>query len=110
MSQFAFERAPTLRRPSQPYAGHSSSLSTSTLGTDSRGVGSSYAPSVYAQSTLAASTVMPGMVMQPVRSTETTRWVEGHCLQWRHYDEKATCSVCEERSDDGIYRCIGMFV
>ncbi|KAF2085898.1 dDENN domain-containing protein [Saccharata proteae CBS 121410] len=103
-SSFGVERMNTLRRPSQPYLGHSSSMSTSTLSTEIRAP-SSYAPSVYAQSTLAASTIMPGMVVQPVRSSDTTQWVEGHCLQWRPSDERATCSVCDDKSDDGIFRC-----
>jgi hypothetical protein len=106
--QFGFERVPTLRRPSQPFLGHAPSASTSTLSQEYRAQ-SSYAPSVYAQSTLAASTIMPGMLMQPVRNTETVRWVEGHCLQWRPHDEKATCSVCDEKSDEGIYRCTGEY-
>lgn len=106
-SSFAFERAPTMRRPSQPsHLGHQSTPSTSTLSTEYR-PGSSYAPSVYAQSTLAASTIMPGVLMQPVRNTDDVKWVEGHCLQWRQHDERATCSVCDEKSDDGIYRCSG---
>ncbi|KAH7061343.1 AEX-3 domain-containing protein [Macrophomina phaseolina] len=104
-SSFGPERMNTLRRPSQPFLGHSSNLSTSTLGTDYRAPSSSYAPSVYAQSTLAASTVMPNAFSAPVRNTDTTQWCEGHCMQWRPHDEKATCSICEEKSDEGIYRC-----
>jgi hypothetical protein len=104
--KFGFERMPTVRRPSQPFAGHFPTPSTSTLGSDFRS-GSSYAPSVYAQSTLAASTVMPGMLMQPVRNTESTQWVEGHCLQWRSHDRISSCSVCEDKSDEGIYKCNG---
>lgn len=53
---------------------------------------------------------MPGMAMQPVRNTSTTQWQEGHCLQWRQHEEKASCSVCEEKSDEGIYRCSGEFI
>ncbi|KAF2266681.1 dDENN domain-containing protein [Lojkania enalia] len=106
-SSFGFDRVPpTMRRPSQPFLGHAPSMSTSSLSNELR-AGSSYAPSVYAQSTLAASTIMPGMAMQPVRNTETVRWQEGHCLQWRAYEEKASCSVCDEKSDEGIYRCSG---
>lgn len=87
--------------------GHSSTPSTSTLNTEA-GATSSYAPSAYAQSTLAASTILPGVLMQPVRNTETVRWAEGHCLQWRPQEERAVCAICEERADDGIYRCTGM--
>lgn len=105
-SSFGFERVPPLRRPSQPFLGHQASISTSSLSQELR-AGSSYAPSVYAQSTLAASTIMPGMAMQPVRNTSTTQWQEGHCMQWRPQEEKAVCSVCEEKSDDGLYRCTG---
>lgn len=88
--------------------GHAPSASTSSLSQELR-AGSSYAPSVYAQSTLAASTVMPGMAMQPVRNTATVQWQEGHCLQWRPHEDKATCSICEEKSDEGLYRCSGRF-
>ncbi|KAF2117689.1 dDENN domain-containing protein [Lophiotrema nucula] len=104
--QFGFDRMQPVRRPSQPFLGHAPSMSTSSLSQELR-AGSSYAPSVYAQSTLAASTIMPGLSMQPVRNTETTRWQEGHCLQWKSWDEKATCSVCNDKSDEGIYRCTG---
>lgn len=99
--QFHIDRAPTARRPSQPLLGHVQSNSTSNFG-ESR---SGYAPSVYAQSTLAASTVMPNMMMQPVKNTETQCWVEGHCLQWRAFDQSITCLICEEKADEGIYRC-----
>jgi hypothetical protein len=97
-----------MRRPSQPFLGHSYSGSTSSLSHEIRAP-SSYAPSVYAQSTLAASTIMPGMAMQPVRNTETVRYQEGHCLQWRPYEEKASCAVCEEKPDEGMYRCNGTY-
>ncbi|KAI9706298.1 MAG: hypothetical protein M1820_004873 [Bogoriella megaspora] len=106
-SSFGFDRVPTLRRPSQPnlptgvsplatsvYAndiGHAHSLSA---GSNYHvRAGSQYAPSVYAQSTLAASTIMPGMLMQNVRDTETTKWAEGHLLIWRSMEEKI-CLVC----------------
>ncbi|KAF2635986.1 dDENN domain-containing protein [Massarina eburnea CBS 473.64] len=106
-SQFGYERVPPMmRRPSQGVLGHSSNGSMSSLSREFHAP-SSYAPSVYAQSTLAASTIMPGMSMQPVRNTDTTRWQEGHCLEWRPYEERATCSVCDEKSDDGLYRCNG---
>lgn len=105
-SSFGFERVPQLRRPSQPFLGHAPSASTSSLSHEIH-MGSSYAPSVYAQSTLAASTIMPGMAMQPVRNTATTQWQEGHCLQWRPHEDKASCSICDEKSDEGLYRCTG---
>lgn len=107
-SSFTFDRVPTTRRPSQPLAGHHSNLSVSTLGAEFRAA-STYAPSVYAQSTLAASTIMPGVVMNPVRNTENTKWIEGHCLHWRPLEDKSSCSICDEKSDDGLYRCSGMF-
>jgi hypothetical protein len=97
-----------MRRPSQPVLGHAPSASTSSLSQELR-AGSSYAPSVYAQSTLAASTIMPGMAMQPARNTATVQWQEGHCLQWRPHEDKAACSICEEKSDEGLYRCSGKF-
>ena len=110
--QFGFDRAPTLRRPSQP--GNppgisplaSSAFANAGVPHHVRAV-SNYAPSVYAQSTLAASTIMPGMLMQTVRDTETTKWSEGHCMTWRARDEKATCTVCDEKAEEGIYRCSG---
>ncbi|KAL8936993.1 MAG: hypothetical protein Q9216_004649 [Gyalolechia sp. 2 TL-2023] len=104
------DRVPTLRRPSIPFSGHTSSHSSShsiaTISTGSHTM-SNYAPSVYAQSTLAASTIMPNMLMQPVRNTETTAWVEGHCLNWRGNDDRSVCSVCVEKAEDGIYKCSG---
>ncbi|KAI4960542.1 hypothetical protein J4E86_002164 [Alternaria arbusti] len=103
-SSFGFERVPQIRRPSQPFLGHAPSASTSSLSHEYK-AGSSYAPSVYAQSTLAASTIMPGMATHQVRNTATTQWQEGHCLQWRPNEDKAMCSICEEKSDDGLYRC-----
>lgn len=102
--KFGFERQPTLRRPSVPLTGHSPSLSTSSL-TDSQSIFNQYPPSVYSPSTLAASTIMPNMLMQPVRNTDTTRWVEGHCLIWKLHDIDSVCTICEERSDEGIYTC-----
>ena len=105
-SKFGFERMPN-RRPSQPWTnGHLATPSTSTLGSDYRSA-SSYAPSVYAQSTLAASTIMPGVLMQPVRNTESTQWVEGHCLNWKSHDKNGTCAVCDEKSEEGVYKCTG---
>jgi hypothetical protein len=105
-TKFGFERMPPVRRPSQPWMGHLPTPSTSTLGSDFK-AGSSYAPSVYAQSTLAASTVMPGVLMQPVRNTESTQWIEGHCMNWKSHDKNGVCCVCDERSDEGIYKCTG---
>ena len=104
-SSFGFERRPTLKKPSAPFSGHSSSLSMTTISTDGRA--SNYAPSTYAQSTLAASTIMPGILMQPVRNTDNMSWVEGHCLLWRPQDDVATCNLCDEKAEDGIYRCSG---
>ena len=105
-SSFGFERTPTLRRPSLPFAHHSPSPSTSSLGTgDSQSIFNAYPPSVFAPSTLAASTIMPSMLMQPVRNTDTTKWVEGHCLQWKPTDVESVCSICDEKSDEGIYKC-----
>ncbi|KAF2101053.1 dDENN domain-containing protein [Rhizodiscina lignyota] len=106
-SSFVFERHhPTMRRPSQPFLNGYPTNSPSNLNNEYN-PSSTYAPSVYAQSTLAASTVMPGILMQPVRNSETTKWVEGHCLNWRQHEDKAVCAVCDEKSDDGIYRCSG---
>jgi hypothetical protein len=105
-SLFGVDKQQTFQRPSLPFVGHSSSLSTSTLNPETAAA-SSYAPSTYAQSTLAASTIMPQVLMQPVRNTETTIWIEGHCLQWRSSGERKVCSICDEKPDDGIYKCSG---
>ncbi|KAK5127639.1 hypothetical protein LTR85_006980 [Meristemomyces frigidus] len=102
--QFGFDRIGTIRRPSQPTVGHHPSVSTSTLGNST--APSNYAPSVYAQSTLAASTIMPQMMVQPVRDNETTKWIEGHCLN-RRKDGKSVCSICDERCDDECFKCNG---
>ena len=105
-STYAPDRNPTIRRPSVPFSNHSSSHSTTTIGTGSYAM-SSYAPSTYAQSTLAASTVMPNMLMQPVRNSESTNWVEGHCFQWRPHDDRSMCTICDDKAEDGIYKCTG---
>lgn len=108
-STYGFDRVPTFRRPSMPFSGHSSnhssSLSMTTISTGP--TMSNYAPSVYAQSTLAASTIMPHVLMQPVRNTESTNWIEGHCLQWHPRDDRSICSICEDKAEDGIYVCNG---
>ncbi|KAL8694070.1 MAG: hypothetical protein Q9224_003639, partial [Gallowayella concinna] len=109
-STYGFDRVPTLRRPGIPFNGHtsnhSSSHSIATISTASHTT-SNYAPSTYAQSTLAASTIMPHVLMQPVRNTETTSWIEGHFLNWRGNDDRSVCSVCADKADDGIYKCTG---
>ncbi|KAI4758472.1 DENN-domain-containing protein [Aureobasidium sp. EXF-3400] len=107
-SSFGFDRMANLRRPSaangsQPFISHNSSMSTSTLANSA-----GYAPSVYAPSTLAASTIMPNAVQPSCpRDTETTKWVEGHCLVWRPREDKMYCSICDEKCEDGVYRCGG---
>lgn len=100
-----------MHRPSLPFLnGHSASTSISAISVDSissygGGGGGGYAPSTYAQSTIAASTIMPNMMVQPVRDTETTAWVEGHCFDWCG-ENAASCTICDERAEhDGIYKC-----
>ncbi len=95
------------RNSSLPFAKHGSSPSNSSLNPDMSFGGSTYAPSTYAQSTVAASTIMPGMVVQPAQNTDTTVWVEGHCLQWRPTDGPSTCVLCDEKAQEGFYRCSG---
>ncbi|KAB5585356.1 DENN domain-containing protein [Coniochaeta sp. 2T2.1] len=105
----SFGQHPHLHRPSLPFLnGHGASLSVSGISIDSRSsFGGGYAPSTYAQSTLAASTVMPNMMIQAVRNTDTTVWVEGHCFEW-DMEETGTCAICEEKSEgDGLYTCSG---
>lgn len=99
-STLGFDRNPTMRRPSIPFSGHGSSPSMSNTI-------SSYAPSTYAQSTLAASTIMPNVLVQPVRNTDTTNWTEGHLLHWRGQDDKSMCTICDERAEEGIFKCEG---
>jgi len=99
-----------LHRPSLPFLnGHSQNHSISAISVDSQSsYTGGYAPSTYAQSTLAASTVMPNMLMQPVRDTETTVWVEGHCFHWTAAEGATICSVCDDKADgDGLYMCAG---
>jgi hypothetical protein len=105
-ASFGVERQSTLRRPSIPFNnGHSASLSTSALSIDAKSM-YGYAPSTYAASTLAASTIMPNMLMQPVRNTDTTIWVEGHCFNLNRNDTASVCSICDDKSEgDGIYKC-----
>ena len=93
------------RRPSIPFLGHSTNLSVSNLSSDLPSSG--YAPSTYGHCTLAASTIMPQVLMQPVRNTDTTSWVEGHCFQWQSRDDRSSCSICEERAEDGMFKCTG---
>ena len=108
-SSFGMDKHAPLHRPSLPFLnGHTQSLSISAISIDSQSSYGAYAPSTYAASSLAASTVMPHMLMQPVRNTETTVWVEGHCFEWTTNEPASACCICEERSEgDGLYRCSG---
>ncbi|KAH7157104.1 AEX-3 domain-containing protein [Dactylonectria macrodidyma] len=109
-SSFGLDKHQPFHKPSLPFLnGHQANMSISAISVDSQSsFGGGYAPSTYAQSTLAASTIMPSMQIQPVRNTETTVWVEGHCFNWAPRDTTATCSICNEHSEgDGIYRCTG---
>ncbi|KAJ5949675.1 hypothetical protein N7454_001259 [Penicillium verhagenii] len=92
------------RRPSAPFLGHTSNLSVTTLNTE-YGTGSTYAPSVYAQSTIAASTIVPQATVQPVGNSEGTCWIEGHLFRIQPFDEKSVCAICDERADEGMYKC-----
>jgi DENN (AEX-3) domain/uDENN domain/dDENN domain/C1 domain len=92
------------RKPSIPLVSH---RSTSSIGTEAQLATSTYAPSTYAQSTLAASTIMPGMPTPHARNTKRTTWVEGHCLELRMSDGRVTCAICDEKAEDGHYRCSG---
>lgn len=103
-SSFGLDRVPTVRRP-PVVGGHSTSFSTSSLSMDTKSI-YGYAPSTYAASTLAASTIMPNMLMQSVDNTDTTIWVEGHCMELDSRDTASTCSICEEKTDgDGTFKC-----
>lgn len=109
-SSFGMDKHPPMvHRPSLPFLnGHSQNLSISAISIDSQSSFGGYAPSTYAQSTIAASTIMPNMMVQPVRNTENTVWVEGHCFNWSASEVNSTCTVCDERSEgDGLYKCSG---
>ncbi|KAK4209518.1 AEX-3 domain-containing protein [Rhypophila decipiens] len=108
-SSFGIEKHPPLHRPSLPFLnGHAQNLSISSISIDSQSSFGGYAPSTYAQSTIAASTIMPNMLMQPVRNTDTTVWVEGHCFEWTTSETSSSCTICDERSEgDGLFKCNG---
>lgn len=110
-SSFGVDQHPPLHRPSLPFLnGHSANnLSISSISVDSQSsYHAGYAPSTYAQSTIAASTVMPNMLVQPVENTDTTVWVEGHCMEWNPTERDSVCGICDERSEgDGLFRCRG---
>ncbi|KIX04120.1 uncharacterized protein Z518_07673 [Rhinocladiella mackenziei CBS 650.93] len=94
-----------IRKASIPFARHNATPSNTSF-SDMKN-GSMYTPSVYDQSTLAASTIMPSIRIQPVKDTEGTHWVEGHCLQWRASDGTSTCVLCDDKAQEGYYRCSG---
>lgn len=96
-------------QPNIPFLnGHQANLSISALSVDSKSSYGGYAPSTYAQSTIAASTIMPNMLIQPVKNTESTVWVEGHNFNFTAHDNFSICSICDERAEgDGIYKCSG---
>ncbi|WAO87916.1 Hypothetical protein NCS54_00523900 [Fusarium falciforme] len=121
-SSFGLDKHQPFHKPSLPFLnGHQANLSISAISVDSQTSlgggygggyggggygGGGYAPSTYAQSTLAASTIMPSMQIQPVRNTETTVWVEGHCFNWIPRDNTSICTICNEHAEgDGIYMC-----
>ncbi|KAK3321159.1 AEX-3 domain-containing protein [Cercophora scortea] len=108
-SSFGVDKHPPLHRPSLPFLnGHSQNMSISAISIDSQSSFGGYAPSTYAQSTIAASTVMPNMMLHPVRNTENTVWVEGHCFNWSNVEHNSPCTICDERSEgDGLYKCSG---
>ncbi|KAK1754305.1 DENN domain-containing protein 5B [Echria macrotheca] len=107
-SSFGVDKQP-LHRPSLPFLnGHAQNLSISAISIDSQSSFGGYAPSTYAQSTIAASTIMPNMMIQPVRNTENTVWVEGHCFEWTPEETNSSCTICDDRSEgDGLYKCTG---
>ncbi|KAK0639279.1 AEX-3 domain-containing protein [Cercophora newfieldiana] len=108
-SSFGVDKHPPLHRPSLPFLnGHAQNLSISAISIDSQSSFGGYAPSTYAQSTIAASTIMPNMLIQPVRNTESTVWVEGHCFEWTPEETSSVCTICDDKSEgDGLYSCNG---
>ncbi|WKT40977.1 hypothetical protein QSH57_005783 [Fusarium oxysporum f. sp. vasinfectum] len=91
-SSFGIDKHPPYHKPNLPFLnGHQANLSISAI-----------------SSTLAASTIMPSMQIQPVRNTETTVWVEGHCFNWIPKDNTSICNICNDHAEgDGIYKCTG---
>ncbi|KAG8669871.1 hypothetical protein FPOAC2_09213 [Fusarium poae] len=117
-SSFGIDKHPPFQKPGMPFLnGHQANLSISAISVESQNSviganggygGGGYAPSTYAQSTLAASTIMPSMQIQPVRNTETTVWVEGHCFNYMPKDNTSMCTICNDLAEgDGVYRCTG---
>ncbi|KAK3386966.1 AEX-3 domain-containing protein [Podospora didyma] len=110
-SSFGVDKFHPLHRPSLPFLnGHGQNMSISAISIDTQSSYGGYAPSTYAQSTIAASTIMPNMLIQPVRNTENTVWVEGHCFNWTtdEIEVGSSCTICEERSEgNGLYKCSG---
>ncbi|RGP59100.1 hypothetical protein FSPOR_11570 [Fusarium sporotrichioides] len=120
-SSFGIDKHPPFQKPGMPFLnGHQANLSISAISVESQnsvigganggygGGNGGYAPSTYAQSTLAASTIMPSMQIQPVRNTETTVWVEGHCFNYMPKDNTSMCTICNDLAEgDGVYRCTG---
>jgi hypothetical protein len=102
-ARLANNRRPSVGAFSANAFGHHPSYSTSTL----PNMSANYAPSVYAQSTLAASTIMQPTTIVPVRDTEATHWVEGHCLQRQKNDLRGHCALCDERCDEDVFKCSG---
>ncbi|KAK2939082.1 hypothetical protein FoTM2_002300 [Fusarium oxysporum f. sp. vasinfectum] len=97
-SSFGIDKHPPYHKPNLPFLnGHQANLSISAISVDSQN-----------SSTLAASTIMPSMQIQPVRNTETTVWVEGHCFNWIPKDNTSICNICNDHAEgDGIYKCTG---
>jgi len=121
-SSFGIDKHPPFQKPGMPFLnGHQANLSISAISVESQnsvvggtnggyggGGNGGYAPSTYAQSTLAASTIMPSMQIQPVRNTETTVWVEGHCFNYMPKDNTSICTICNDHAEgDGVYKCTG---
>lgn len=107
-SSFGLDKFQPMHKPSLPLLnGHQPNTSISGFSVVSESsFGGGYAPSAYAQSTLAASTIMPCMQIQPVRNTETTVWVEGHCFSLNSKDSSSSCTICDDKSEgDGFYEC-----
>lgn len=51
---------------------------------------------------------MPNMLVQPVENTDTTVWVEGHCMEWNTLERDSVCDICDDRGEgDGLFKCRG---
>lgn len=54
---------------------------------------------------MAASTVMPTAKKQQVWDSDTTKWLEGHCMILQKHEAGTTCTLCDETCDESFFQC-----